>query len=54
MIVKSYLGGAYGETGTRAAAEKLETALRKARSKAKAKYSAEEEMDEGGDLDGQK
>ena len=53
-IVKSYLGGAYGEVGTRAAAEKLETALRKARSKAKAKYSAEEEMDEGGDLDGQK
>lgn len=53
-IVKSYLGGAYGETGTRAAAEKLETALRKARSKAKAKYSSEEETDEGGDLNGQK
>ena len=53
-IVKSYLGGAYGEVGTRAAAEKLETALRKARSKAKAKYSSEEETNEGGDLDGQK
>lgn len=54
MIVKSYLGGAYGETGTRAAAEKLETALRKARSKAKVRYSSEEETDEGGDLNGQK
>ena len=53
-IVKSYLGGAYGETGTRAAAEKLETALRKARSKAKAKYSAEDKTSEGGDLNGQK
>ena len=53
-IVKSYLGGVYGEVGTRAAAEKLETALRKARSKAKAKYSSEEETNEGGDLDGQK
>ena len=53
-IVKSYLGGVYGEVGTRAAAEKLVTALRKARSKAKAKYSSEEETNEGGDLDGQK
>ena len=53
-IVKSYLSGAYGETGTRAAAEKLETALRKARSKAKVRYSSEEETDEGGDLNGQK
>ena len=52
--MKSYLGGAYGEVGTRAAAEKLETALRKARSKAKVRYSSEEETDEGGDLNGQK
>ena len=53
-IVKSYLSGAYGEVGTRAVAERLETALRKARSKAKAKYSSEGETNEGGDLDGQK
>lgn len=54
MIMKSYLGGAYGEVGTRAAAKKLETALRNARSKADDKYSSEEETNEGGDLDGQK
>ena len=53
MIVKSYLRGTYGEVGSRAAAEKLESALRSARNKANDKYAADVKSIEGGDVDGE-
>jgi len=52
MQVGMYLNGAYGNVGSKDAAEGLENALRKARTKINKKYSTDEENKEGGDLNG--